>query len=205
MYIIGLTGGIGSGKSAAAAAFRDHGVAVINADQVARDVVAPGSGALNAIAEHFGEQILQPDGQLDRAALRQRVFSDNTARQWLEQLTHPLIGETIDQRLAATRCATEANYRILESPLLMETDQRHRVQRLLLVDTEESLQLQRSMARDKNSEQQVRAIMASQMSRQDKIALADDILPNSGTLAQLQTCVQALHRQYSAIATTSKA
>lgn len=208
MFVVGLTGGIGSGKSATAAIFANLGVTVINADTVAREVVKPGTSALMRIAEYFGSEILLDDGNLDRAALRKKVFSDtdasHTAKQWLEDLTHPLINQQIRQQLNQRKNDNEANYRILESPLLMETNQQDLVHRLLLIDLPKSLQIERTMTRDNNSEQQVNAIIAAQMSREAKLHLADDKIENTGTLQELEQQVLALHTQYQQLASEHK-
>ena len=200
MFVVGLTGGIGSGKSAAAKLFSELGVSIVNADQIARDIVEPGSAALDAIAEHFGSDILLDDGALDRAQLRQKIFANPNERQWLEQLTHPLIGTAIFDFLNAKRNDNEAPYRILESPLLMETSQQQLAQRLLLIDVPEAVQIARTMARDNNTEEQVRAIIEAQMSREEKRSRADDIIENTGTLEQLQQRVSALHEKYCQLA-----
>lgn len=196
MLVVGLTGGIGSGKSAAAAQFSALGVTVVNADIVAREVVEPGTEALQRIAEHFGADCLLDDGSLDRAKLRDKVFADQSERIWLEQLTHPLIGMRIFELLNAELREGEAPYRILESPLLMETAQKDLTDRLLLIDVSEATQIARTMARDNNSEAQVKAIIAAQMPRQEKLALADDIVDNNGTLEALQSAVLTLHESY---------
>lgn len=189
MFVVGLTGGIGSGKSAAATIFAKLGVTVVNADNVAREIVEPGTEALKAIAQHFGQTILLDDGSLDRAALRKKIFSDaessQTAKQWLENLTHPLIRQRIIEHLNNNKSESEADYRILESPLLMETNQHKLVDRLLLIDIPQSLQIERTMARDHNTKEQVDAIIAAQMSREDKQLLANDKIENIGTLAEL--------------------
>lgn len=204
MFVVGLTGGIGSGKSAAATIFAKLGVTVVNADSVARDIVEPGSEALQAIANRFGQTILLDNGHLDRAALRKKIFSDaessNTAKQWLEELTHPLIRQRIIEQLNKQKIESEADYRILESPLLMETDQHKLVDRLLLIDIPKSLQIERTMARDHNSKEQVDAIIAAQMSREDKKLLANDQIENTGTLADLEQQVLTLHAQYQQLA-----
>lgn len=204
MFVVGLTGGIGSGKSAAAAIFAKLGVTVINADSVAREIVEPGSIALNAIVEHFGQAILLDNGHLNRAALREKIFSasesSNTAKQWLEELTHPLINQRIIERLNDKKSDTESDYRILESPLLLETQQRDLVDRLLLIDIAKSLQVERTMARDQNTEAQVNAIIAAQMSREDKQLLADEKIENSGTLLELEQQVISLHTKYQHLA-----
>lgn len=200
MFVVGLTGGIGSGKSAAAKLFSELGVSIVNADQIARDIVEPGSAALDAITEHFGSDILLDDGALDRAQLRQKIFANPNERQWLEQLTHPLIGTAIFDFLNAKRNDNEAPYRILESPLLMETSQQQLAQRLLLIDVPEAVQIARTMARDNNTEEQVRAIIEAQMSREEKRSRADDIIENTSTLEQLQQRVSALHEKYCQLA-----
>ncbi|MBT6579659.1 MAG: dephospho-CoA kinase [Cellvibrionales bacterium] len=204
MFVVGLTGGIGSGKSAAATIFAKLGVTVVNADSVARDIVDPESEALKAIANRFGQTILLDNGHLDRAALRKKIFSDaessNTAKQWLEDLTHPLIRQRIIEQLNKQKIESEADYRILESPLLMETDQHKLVDRLLLIDIPKSLQIERTMARDHNSKEQVDAIIAAQMSREDKKLLANDQIENTGTLADLEQQILTLHAQYQQLA-----
>ena len=196
MFVVGLTGGIGSGKSAVANCFRQLGITVVNADDASRGVVEPGSTALAAIAGHFGPGILLADGSLDRAALRARIFADAAAKQWLEALLHPLIAEWIAQRLAEA----QGPYAILESPLLLETSQHERVQRVLVVDVPEQVQIARATARDANSQAQIKAIIASQLPRQERLARADDVLDNSGDLASLPAKVASLHQRYLAMA-----
>lgn len=196
MYIVGLTGGIGSGKSAVAARFRARGILVVDADQAARAVVEPGTPALAAIAEHFGTGVIQADGTLDRAALRRLVFDDAEERRWLEQLLHPRIGEWLRARLAEA----PGPYAILESPLLFEGTQHRMVQRSLLVDVPEEVQVARAAARDGNSPEQIRAIMAAQLSRDERRARADDCIDNSGPPEALDAQVEALHRRYVALA-----
>ncbi len=203
-YIVGLTGGIGSGKSAAARLFRERNVLVIDADQVARDVVEPGTPALEAIAQRHGESILLASGALDRARLREIVFADDDERRWLEQLTHPLIGELMFNRLHGQPQEGEAPYRILESPLLFETEQKKLTHRSLLVDIPPQLQVERAAARDNNSVEQIEAIIAAQMPRAEKRALADDVIDNSGTLADLEQQVESHHRRYCELAAASR-
>lgn len=198
MFVLGLTGGIGSGKSAVAACFKKYGIKVVDADIAARKVVEPGMPALQTIAEHFGEHVLQTDGTLDRAALRSIVFNDELQRQWLEQLLHPAIGEWIASEIAS---ATSA-YVILESPLLLETEQRKATQRTLVVDVSKELQIERATARDDNSREQIEAIIAAQLPRKERLARADDLIDNSGSLADLESAVNTLHQQYLKIAAT---
>jgi len=190
--VVGITGGIGSGKSAVTRCFEQRGITVVDADVVARLIVEPGTPALAAIATHFGNAILQPDGSLDRAALRNRVFSNDDERRWLEQLTHPLIGEKILVQINASR----SPYTILGSPLLLDTSQKALVDYVVVVDVPETMQLQRTMQRDGNDEAQVRRIMAAQMSRADRLERADIVIDNSGSLEELDSLVDELHKEF---------
>lgn len=191
-WILGLTGGIGSGKSAAAQHFIDLGVHLVDADHAARWVVEPGRPALAKIAERFGDQILMADGSLNRAALRQQVFQDEAQRRWLEGLLHPLIFQEINQHLARA----ESPYAILVSPLLIESGQHKMAQRVLVVDAPEQLQLERSMSRDGSSEEQIRAILKAQSSREERLRHANDVLVNDRDLAWLHSEVERLHHFY---------
>lgn len=191
-WILGLTGGIGSGKSAAAQHFIDLGVPLIDADHAARWVVEPGRPALASIAEHFGPAMLQADGQLDRSALRGRVFGNEQERKWLEGLLHPLIRHEIAGFLSSAR----APYAILVSPLLVESGQYRMAQRVLVVDAPELLQVHRTMQRDQASEAQVQAILGVQASREERLRHADDILLNDRDLDWLQSEVERLHHFY---------
>ncbi|PJX15615.1 dephospho-CoA kinase [Halomonas sp. 141] len=196
--IIGLTGGIGSGKSTVARAFGELGVGWVDADDIAREMVMPGEPALAAIAQRFGQQVLDADGGLNRAALRQIVFSDPEQRRWLESETHPRIRERLQLRLKAL--ALNSPYVLLVSPLLFESGQDALAQRTLVVDVPEELQRSRTLARDGVSEAQVRAILAAQLSRQERLSRAHDVIDNSGSLEHLQHQVVTLHRRYSTIA-----
>jgi dephospho-CoA kinase len=190
--VVGVTGGIGSGKSAVTQRFEQHGITVVDADVVARVVVEPGRPALAEIAGHFGPGILLEDGSLDRAALRKRVFADESERLWLERLTHPLIGaEILDQVNAST-----SPYTILSSPLLLDTGQKALVDCVVVVDVPEDVQLQRTMQRDSNDADQVRRIMAAQMPRADRLEKSDYIIDNSGSLEELEQQVDDLHRTF---------
>lgn len=191
-WLVGLTGGIGSGKSAVAGFFADFGVHVVDADDAARWVVEPGQPGLAGLSEHFGGQILQADGRLDRAALRQLIFADPQQRQWVEQLLHPLIRQAIADNLATA----QSPYALLVSPLLIEGGQYRNVQRVLVVDVPEATQLQRVLQRDGVSEEQVRAIMQSQLSHEERLHYADDVVSNDGTLQELEQQVASLHQQY---------
>ncbi|WP_406665976.1 dephospho-CoA kinase [Gallaecimonas sp. GXIMD1310] len=193
-FIVGLTGGIGSGKSTVATLFADNGIALVDADVVARQVVAPGSQALAAIAEHFGPTVLQADGQLNRAALRLQVFSDEAARQWLNQLLHPLIREQMQQQLAAAT----SPYVLWVVPLLLENGLNQDCDRVLVVDAPADTQRQRVLARDASADAD--AIMARQLSRRERLAAADDIIDNSGTPDALAEQVDVLHQRYLSLA-----
>ncbi|CAH0227599.1 dephospho-CoA kinase [Pseudomonas mediterranea] len=191
-WILGLTGGIGSGKSAAAQHFIDLGVHVVDADHAARWVVEPGRPALAKIAEHFGPDVLQADGTLDRAALRKLIFENADERRWLEALLHPLIADEIAHHLAQAR----SSYAILVSPLLIESGQYAMTQRILVIDAPEQLQVERTLQRDQISEQQVQAILKAQSSRQDRLDHADDVVVNDRDLAWLHSEVERLHHSY---------
>jgi dephospho-CoA kinase len=191
-WILGLTGGIGSGKSAAAQCFVDLGVHLVDADHAARWVVEPGRPALAQIAEHFGPSVLQADGTLNRSALRELIFKDLQQRVWLESLLHPLIREEIRQYLARA----ESAYAILVSPLLLETSQHQMVQRVLVIDVPESVQIERTVLRDKTNEEQVRAILKAQASRDERLSRADDVIVNDRDPAWLKSEVERLHHYY---------
>ncbi|AZC33480.1 Dephospho-CoA kinase [Pseudomonas chlororaphis subsp. piscium] len=191
-WILGLTGGIGSGKSAAAQHFIDLGIHVVDADHAARWVVEPGRPALARIAEHFGDSVLQADGQLDRAALRKLIFEVPQQRLWLEALLHPLIADEIAAHLARA----ESPYAILVSPLLIESGQYAMTQRILVIDVPQQLQIERTLQRDGISEQQVQAILTAQATREDRLSHADDVLVNDRDLAWLHSEVERLHHFY---------
>ena len=191
-WVLGLTGGIGSGKSAAADAFVALGIEAIDADHAARWVVAPGRPALEHIVDRFGDDVLQADGQLNRAALREHIFAEPEQRQWLEGLLHPLIRAEIKQFLAAA----QSPYAILVSPLLIESGQHQIVQRVLVVDVPAEVQLTRALQRDQVSEAQLRAIMQVQLKRDERLQYADDVLCNVADKAALQQEVARLHDYY---------
>ncbi|MEP7061201.1 MAG: dephospho-CoA kinase [Betaproteobacteria bacterium] len=197
MLLIGLTGGIGSGKSAVADAFRALGVDVIDADEVAHALSAPGNDGYHAIVAAFGDAVLDADGKLDRAALRQRAFADPTFRAQLEALLHPLIAAHIAQAVARWR----GDYGVVVAPLLLERGNLLRnIQRVLVVDCEEDEQLRRTVRRSGLSHGEVRAIMATQLTRDARLARADDVIDNSGAHAQIAGRVVALDATYRAIA-----
>lgn len=195
-YTVGLTGGIGSGKSTVAKAFKKLGVKVVDADQASREVVKPGSKALKAIYKHFSKtspDILQSDGQLNRAVLRDIIFKDNEQKVWLEELLHPLIIEWLLEQLAIP---SDQPYSILESPLLLETNQHLMVGTVLLVDVPPEIQLERASRRDSKDFKDIQAIMDSQMSRQDKCQRADWIFDNSLSIDSIAPRVLKLHQTF---------
>lgn len=194
--IIGLTGGIGSGKSTVARAFGELGIGWVDADDVAREVVAVGEPALAAIAEHFGTDVLNSDGTLNRSALRSIIFEDPAQRQWLESVTHPRVRERL--LLHLDRLQAQSPYVLLVSPLLFESGQDKLVDRTLVIDVPESLQLARTLARDGVSESQVRAILAAQLPREERLAKGNDVIDNSGDHANMMRQVIQLDRRYRA-------
>ena len=190
---IGLTGGIGSGKSAVGKLFESRGISVIDADALAHALTAPGGAAIEAIASTFGASMIAPNGAMDRAQMRELVFKDPAQRQRLEAILHPLIRT---QTEAAAQATTSA-YVILMIPLLVEGgDPRKRVKRVLVVDCAEATQIARVMQRNSFAEEQVRAIMANQASRAARLAQADDVIDNDGGLDALTPQVDALHQRY---------
>lgn len=199
--IVGVTGGIASGKSTVARAFAALGVPWVDADDVAREVVKPGEPALAEIAERYGERVLQPDGGLNRRALREIVFADEGERRWLESVTHPRIRQRIVAHLERLQ-AEGAPYVLLVSPLLFESGQSELADRCLVIDVPESLQIARTAARDDVDDAQARAIVAAQMPRSERLARADDVIDNTGSEADLAAQVAELDRRYRELATS---
>jgi dephospho-CoA kinase len=189
---IGLTGGIASGKTTVAQRFMELGVPVIDADEAARAVVEPGKPGLAEVLERFGSGVIAENGELDRRALRNLIFNDPGSRRDLEAILHPLIRADMEQ--SAKQAV--GPYVVMAIPLLVEGTARDRVDRVLVVDVDEAVQLQRVMARDGCTDQQARAILASQASRSERLAAADDVLPNAGTLTDLRRAVDQLHERY---------
>jgi dephospho-CoA kinase len=199
-YIVGLTGGIGSGKSTAAQAFADLGAAVVDTDAIAHELTAPGGAAIAPIRAAFGADYLTADGALSRARMRELVFADAASKHLLEAILHPLIRERSTERVLAAHSL----YVLLMVPLLVESgDYRRRCQRILVVDCPEALQIERVMARSGITAEQVRAIMATQATRAARLAAADDVIDNSGDQAQLRREVETLHRRYLQFAAAS--
>ena len=189
MFVVGITGGIGSGKSAVTDHLETLGITVVDADKVARVVVEPGTSGLAAIVEHFGEDILLADGGLDRAALRKIVFDNPEERKVLEVITHPRIRDEIARQLSQA----SSPYVVLSSPLLLESGQNTFADYVVVVDVPEELQLKRTMARDDNSEALVKQIMAAQLDRQTRLARADTSITNDASLEELCERVEAMH------------
>ncbi|BAJ00225.1 dephospho-CoA kinase [Shewanella violacea] len=191
-YLIGLTGGIGSGKTTVANLFAELGIELVDADIVARDVVAIGTRGLNQIASHFGKQILNQDGSLDRSALREIIFNQPKERIWVNGLLHPMIRTEMLNQLAAT----SSPYTILVAPLLFENELDKLVNRTLLIDISPSQQSQRTLSRDAVTSEQVEKIISSQAPRAEKLAKADDVIDNQGEISALKSKVIALHNNY---------
>ncbi|PCH59377.1 MAG: dephospho-CoA kinase [SAR86 cluster bacterium] len=193
MLTIGVTGGIGSGKSTVTALFEKRGITVVDADQLSREVVQPGQEALASIANHFGNQLLDEHGGLNRQILREIIFSQPLEKKWLEALLHPLIAKLLKDRLA--QC--QSQYCMLASPLLLETQQHQLVDRILVIDITPQLQLSRTLTRDKSSkEETIKAIISAQISREQRLEKADDIIDNHKDLANILPQVEALHEKY---------
>lgn len=195
-FVVGLTGGIGSGKSTVADLFVERGAVLVDTDAIAHQLTAVGGGAMPALLREFGTEVAAPAGALDRPAMRRMAFTDPSARVRLEAILHPLI-----RQVSAERCrAAAAPYVILAVPLLVESGTyRERCDRILVVDCPESLQIERVVARNGMSAAEVRAIMAAQASRQQRLAAADDVVGNDGDRAKLSEQVDALHLKYLAL------
>ncbi|MBK7137122.1 MAG: dephospho-CoA kinase [Rhodocyclales bacterium] len=199
-FIVGLTGGIGSGKSAAATLFEEFGAAVVDTDAIAHELTAPGGTAIAPIRAAFGDEVVAPDGALDRAAMRRKVFTDAQAKGRLEAILHPMIRAEADRRSAAAR----APYVVLVVPLLVESGgYRSRVQRIAVVDCPEAVQVARVKSRSGLSARKPGAIMAAQVGREARLAVADDVIDNGGELAALRPQIEALHRHYLEMAAVS--
>ncbi len=189
---IGLTGGIASGKSTVAQRFRELGISVIDADESARSVVTPGQPGLLAVIQEFGSALLTASGELNRPALRERIFSDPPARGRLERILHPLIRADMERQAQSD----SGPYLVMAIPLLIESGAPGRVDRVLVVDLPQDIQLERIMARDAVTADHARAILAAQASRETRLAAADDVLLNEGSIASLRQGVDDLHRRY---------
>ena len=189
MFVVGLTGGIGSGKSAATAIFEDLGIDVVDADLASREAVLPGSKALDQIQKKFGNEILLEDQSLNRAKLRDIIFDNSENKTWLEQLLHPEIRHIIQSKLENS----SSEYVILVSPLLFETDQHEFCNTTILIDSSLNSQISRTSKRDSVSEDSVKKIISAQMSRDDKLKIAKIVINNDDSLEQLESNVKKVH------------
>jgi dephospho-CoA kinase len=200
-FVVGLTGGIGSGKSAAAAEFERLGATVVDTDAIAHQLTQPGGRAIPELERIFGAALIGGSGAMDRAKMRSLVFADPAAKKALEALLHPMIREESERRIAAAR----GPYVVHVVPLLTESpDYRSRVDRVLVIDTPEDLQIERVRSRSGLSEAEVRAVIASQASRVERLAAADDVIENRGTIDALRKQVAAYHRKYLEYAKAAK-
>ncbi|MCE9679883.1 dephospho-CoA kinase [Shewanella sp. AS1] len=191
-FIVGLTGGIGSGKTTVANLFAELGIDLVDADIVSREVVAKGTPGLQKIVEHFGDEILLADGELNRSVLREKIFNTPSEREWLNNLLHPMIRQKMLNQLQKAN----SPYAILVVPLLFENGLDSLVNCTLVIDISPELQTKRTMERDGVSAQQVQNIMGSQASRAEKLAKADDVIDNQGTISELTSKVVSLHNKY---------
>lgn len=196
MLVIGITGGIGSGKTTVAKLFSERGVTVIDSDQLARDVTQTGQPALQHIIDKFGSDILLANGNLNRSALRKIIFTDNTHRDWLEKLLHPLIRSEMKRQVDAST----SPYVIVVIPLLLETEPNPLINRILVIDAPETAQIKRTQTRDNATEEEIKTIIKTQIKRTERLAKADDLIINDGSLIDLNSQVDRLNGFYRALA-----
>ena len=190
--IVGLTGGIGSGKSAAANFFQNEGITVIDADGLSREVIEEGTPGFASIVEYFGSKIIDSDGSINREHLRKEVFDDDKKKKLLESIIHPLVRELMVKKIAVSK----SPYSIVMVPLIFETNSMSNYNRILVIDCDPKLQLERAMLRDNNSKSQIQKIMDSQCSREERISIANDIIPNNDSLENLKIRSIAMHKFY---------
>ncbi|MEA3292299.1 MAG: dephospho-CoA kinase [Pseudomonadota bacterium] len=195
-FIVGLTGGIGSGKSTVAALFEAHGAPVIDSDKIARELSAPGQPAFERIVAEFGPVIVKPDGELNRSRLGEIVFANPQKREALERILHPAIRQVMNARAKGL----DAPYCLFEIPLLVETGRHQETDRVLVVEADETIRVERIKARSQLSESRIRQIVSAQVSPEERLAAADDVIDNKGALGALEYQVEKLHRLYMALA-----
>ncbi len=196
-YVVGLTGGIGSGKSTACSIFSELGIDIVDADTISHELVTPGSlafnsQAFNSIVQHFGDKIQTPQGGLNRSLLRELIFTSEEEKLYLENLLHPLVREEIIKRLTAA----SSPYVILSAPLLLENEHYSFVNKVLVIDSPEDQQINRTIARDNVQAEAVKKIIASQLSRKERLEKADDVIVNNGNIADLKRKILELHNYY---------
>ena len=190
--IIGLTGGIGSGKSAAANFFQDEGITVIDADELAREVIDKNSPGYKSIVDYFGSKIIDSNGLIDRAFLRKEAFDDDKKKKVLESIIHPLVKDLMTKRIATSNSV----YSIIMVPLIFETNSMSNYNRILVIDCDPKIQLERATLRDNNSNEQIQKIIDSQCSREERLSIANDVIPNNDSLANLKVRSFAMHKFY---------
>ena len=190
--IVGLTGGIGSGKSAAANFFQNEGITVIDADDLSREVIEQDTPGFEKIVDCFGSAIIDSDGSINRVFLRQEVFDDEKKKKLLESIIHPLVRDLMIEKIAAS----QSPYSIIMVPLIFETNSMNNYNRILVIDCDPIVQLERAMLRDKNSKIQIQKIINSQCSREERISIANDIIPNNDSLENLKIRSIAMHKFY---------
>ncbi len=190
--IIGLTGGIGSGKSAAANFFQNEGITIIDADDLAREVIETNTPGFKSIVDYFGSKIIDSDGSINRGHLRKEAFNDEEKKKFLESIIHPLVRDLMADRITASN----SPYSIIMVPLIFETNSMNNYNRILVIDCDQKLQLERATLRDNNSKQQIQKIIDSQCSREERISIANDIIPNNDSLENLKIRTMAMHEFY---------
>ena len=190
--IIGLTGGIGSGKSAAANFFQDEGITVIDADELAREVIDKKSPGYKSIVDYFGSKIIDSNGLIDRAFLRKEAFDDDKKKKVLESIIHPLVKDLMTKRIATSNSV----YSIIMVPLIFETNSMGNYNRILVIDCDPKIQLERATLRDNNSNEQIQKIIDSQCSREERLSIANDVIPNNDSLENLKVRSLAMHKFY---------
>ena len=190
--IIGLTGGIGSGKSAVANFFQDEGITVIDADELAREVIDKNSPGYKSIVDYFGSKIIDSNGLIDRAFLRKEAFDDDKKKKVLESIIHPLVKDLMTKRIATSNSV----YSIIMVPLIFETNSMSNYNRILVIDCDPKIQLERATLRDNNSNEQIQKIIDSQCSREERLSIANDVIPNNDSLENLKVRSLVMHKFY---------